>query len=184
VTPVSLGAGTYAIGPQTGQLLLRTGREGMAARAGHDLVISFESWSGQVLLRSIDPVDAEVEVTVEIASIKILEGTGGVVPLTGRDRREITSTALRLLRADKHPRATFTSTSVSGATDGGSMQGTLTVGGQSTPVTIEVTGGGTWHGSTSVRQSAFGITPHKALLGALKVADEVRIDVDVDLVTP
>jgi polyisoprenoid-binding protein YceI len=181
---VNLGAGTYVIGPQTGQLLLHTSREGVAARVGHDLTITFESWSGRVAVRTVDPVEAEVEVTIEIGSMKILEGTGSVVPLTGRDRREITSTALRLLDAEKHPQARFTSTSVSGGADGGSIQGTLTIGGQAAPVTIDVTGNGTWRASTSVLQSAFGIKPYKAFFGALKLADEVGIEVAVDLRAP
>jgi polyisoprenoid-binding protein YceI len=178
---MTLEAGSYPIGPETGQLLLRTGREGVAARAGHDLLITFESWTGQVVLRGVDPPAADVSVSVEIGSMKIIEGTGGVKPLSNRDRREITSTALRLLEAGKHPTATFTSTSVSGGSDGGAIEGMLTIRGKAVPVTIDVTGGDVWHGTTSVRHSAFGIKPHTAFFGALKVADELGIEVDVDL---
>lgn len=173
--------GTFDIGPSTGDLLVRTGRDGVAARVGHDLTITFEKWSGRLTLRGDDLHSATVTATFETGSIKVLAGTGGALPLTIIDRREIRKTALRLLEADRHPTATFTSTSITRSGDGGRIEGTLTLRGVSAPVTIDVSPNGAgWHGSASIRQTSFGIKPYRAFLGALRLADEVGIEVDVD----
>lgn len=172
--------GNVDIGPSTGRLLVRTGREGVASRVGHDLTITFEAWSGELNVPSEDVTAATVRAEFAIGSIKILEGTGGALPLTALDRREITKTALRLLEADKHPTAKFISTSFARAGDGGTIDGILTVRGESAPVTIAVSPDGAgWRGSTSIRQTSFGIKPYRAFLGALRLADEVQIEVEL-----
>ena len=182
---MTLPSGTFDIGPSNGQLLVRTGRDGVAARVGHDLTITFEEWSGRLTLRGDDLGSAAVAATFDVGSIKVLEGTGGALPLTILDRREIRKTALRLLEAAQHPTATFASTSIKRAGAGGTVEGSLTVRGVSAPVTIEVSHSGAgWHGSTSIRQTSFGIKPYRAFLGALRLADQVRIDVELADVQP
>jgi polyisoprenoid-binding protein YceI len=177
---VTLPNGTFDLGPSTGRLLVRTGRDGVAARVGHDLAITFENWSGQLTLRGDDLGSATVTASFETGSIKVLEGSGGALPLTIIDRREIRKTALRLLEVDRHPTATFASTSIKRAGEGGTIEGTLTIRGESVPVTIAVSATGSgWRGSTSIRQTSFGIKPYRAFLGALRLADEVGIEVTI-----
>jgi len=174
-------AQSYAIGPDNCRLLLRTGRQGVAARAGHDLTITFGTWEGQVDVPQ-DVARASVRVTVRLDSIEILEGTGGVAPLLSRDKREITKTALRLLDAGTHPQASFESTSVHADADGtsGTLDGNLTIRGKTAPVSLTVTSTGTgWHAEGTVLQSSVGIEPYRAFFGALRLADEVRVEVDV-----
>jgi len=178
---VTLPDGTYDIGPSTGQLLVRTGRDGVAARVGHDLTITFEKWSGQLTFRGDDLGSATVTATFETGSIKVVEGSGGALPLTILDRREIRKTARRLLETDRQPTATFASTSIKRAGDGGTIDGILTIRGVSAPVTIDVSSSGTgWRGSTLIRQTSFGMKPYRAFLGALRLADEVGIEVEVN----
>ena len=173
--------GTFDIGPKTGRLLLRTGREGVAAKVGHDLTITFDAWSGRLVLDG-DASTMAVTATIETDSIKILDGTGGALPLTDSDRDEIRKTALRLLETDRFPSATFTSTAVSRTDDGGAIEGTLTIRGETVPVTVAVVpDGGDWRGRTSVKQSSFGIKPYRAFFGALRLADEIAIEVQVSV---
>ncbi|MGH3193729.1 MAG: YceI family protein, partial [Streptosporangiaceae bacterium] len=40
--------GNFRLGPDTGRIVLKTGRTGFAARVGHDLTIEITSWSAQV----------------------------------------------------------------------------------------------------------------------------------------
>ena len=40
---------------------------------------------------------------------------------------------------------------------------------------------GLYQATTTVRQTDFGIKPYSAFLGALKVADAVEVEVDLDL---
>ncbi len=117
-------------------------------------------------------------------SLVVRQGTGGVKPLTDRDRREIAVTARRLLGVDRQPEATFTASGFEpGRNGGGVVRGTLSLNGTSQPLALDVskTGDAAYHASGSVRQSAFGIKPYTAFLGVLRVSDVVRIAVDVQL---
>jgi polyisoprenoid-binding protein YceI len=172
----------HTVGPDRGRLVLHTKRQGLAATAGHDLTIDVTRWSGEIEVGD-DPAASTVSVTVETGSLEVREGTGGVKPLTERDKREIAATMRRLLDSDRQPQAMFRSTRVVAGEGGGTIEGDLTLRGSTRPLTIEVTdsGGGHYHGTTSVLQTEFGIKPYVAFLGALKVADQVAVEVELDL---
>ncbi|MEU3862954.1 YceI family protein, partial [Streptomyces sp. NPDC028722] len=87
---MATAAGEYAIGKQVGRLLVRTARQGVAARVGHDLLIEATEWEGHVTVpadRATQP--AVVSVRVDLGALKVLEGTGGVKPLSDGDRQQI-----------------------------------------------------------------------------------------------
>ena len=44
----SFAMGDFDIGPSNGRLRLRTYRQGLAAKAGHDLVLQAAEWHGRV----------------------------------------------------------------------------------------------------------------------------------------
>ena len=173
--------GDFDIGPSTARLLVRTGREGVASKVGHDLTITFADWSGHVDLPDGDPARARVRVVVRTSSIEVLGGSGGIAPLFANDRAEITRTARRLLEVDRHPEAVFESTTATVTSTGGTLAGQVTIRGVTAPITLDVVdrGDGQWHARTSLLQSSFGIKPHRAFLGALRVADQVQIEVDI-----
>jgi polyisoprenoid-binding protein YceI len=170
------------IGPDRGSLILRTSRAGVAAQAGHDLTIEVTRWSGEVFVAE-DPSQSEVHVTVEIGTLRVVSGTGGMKPLSDREKREIAQNARKILDADRHPTATFTSTKVSTDNGGGVVEGTLRLLGKEQPFHLDLTRSGEDHcqGAGAVTQSAYGIKPYTALFGALKLADPVRVEVDLDL---
>jgi polyisoprenoid-binding protein YceI len=60
------------------------------------------------------------------------------------------------------------------------VRGELSLNGKSAPVEFELATAdeGRVTGSATVTQSAHGIKPYSALFGALKVADEVRIEIE------
>jgi polyisoprenoid-binding protein YceI len=179
---MGLPDGTFDLGPESGRLLIYTGRTGLAARVGHDLTITFARWSGRLTLHGDDLGSASVTATIATDSIAILDGTGGALPLIDRDRREIGKTARRLLDTDRQPSATYASTSIARDGDGATVDGMLTVRGRSAPVSLTVVPSGKgWRASTSINQTSFGIAPYQALLGALRLADEMRIEVEVEL---
>jgi polyisoprenoid-binding protein YceI len=162
---------------------LHTFRDGLAAQAGHDLTIEVGRWSGTLTVHD-DLSLSGLDVRVDMASLIVREGTGGLKPLTDRDRREVAVTARKTLRADRDPEATFTATKFEPDADGGGViSGTLTLAGQSRPLQLQVrkTGTDQYHATTSVVQSQFGIKPYTGFFGALRVRDAVDVDVDVDL---
>jgi polyisoprenoid-binding protein YceI len=61
-----------------------------------------------------------------------------------------------------------------------SVRGELEVHGQTRPVTVTVVREqGHYKGSTSLKQSDFGITPISIAGGTVKVKDEIKIDFDI-----
>jgi polyisoprenoid-binding protein YceI len=170
------------IGPDHGRLLLHTGRKGLAAQAGHDLTIEVTRWSGELVLAE-DVTQSSVTVTAELGSLRVLEGRGGAISLSERDKREIASTARRLLNADRQPEARFTSTKITGDDHGGVVEGSLRMLGQDHPFTLKVVHPSekTFTATGTVIQTEYGIKPYKAMFGALKLADPVGIEAELDL---
>lgn len=178
---MALREGVYQLGPSSGRLLLKTGRTGLGARAGHDLVIEATSWDGRVSVNPADPAQSSVTVEVDVDSFEVREGTGGVKPLTDSDRSEIKRTMReKILHTSRHPTITFRSTSVSGSPEALTVDGELTIMGTTRPAAVQgaVSEDGDVRGSATVVQSDWGIKPYSAFLGALKLADEVTIEVD------
>ena len=103
--------GEYRIGPSNGRLILRTFREGMASKVGPDLVIEVTRWQGIVAVPGNGGMP-HVAVEADMRSLEILEGTGGVKPLTDKDREEIKRNIADTLMTAQHPQAYFESTSI------------------------------------------------------------------------
>ena len=183
---MAVRAGRHQLGPDRGRIILRTFREGVAAQAGHDLIIEVGRWSGELMLND-DLSPAALTAQIDMTSLIVREGTGGLMPLTDRDRREIAATGRKTLGADRHPEAGFAAEKFEpGADGGGAISGTLTLAGAAGPLRLEVsrTGQDRYHATTSVVQSRYGIKPYRGFMGALKVRDAVDVDVDVDLSEP
>ena len=179
-------AGRHRLGPDRGRILLCTFRDGLAAQAGHDLTIEATRWSGELGVNDeLSP--AGLEVRVDLGALVVREGTGGVKPLTDRDRREIAVTMRKVLGAGQHPEAVFAADKFRPDADGGGeISGTLTLRGQARPLRLQVkqTGTGRYHAETQVIQSDYGIKPYTAFLGALRVRDAVDVAVELDLSDP
>jgi polyisoprenoid-binding protein YceI len=186
---MAIQSGRHHLGPDCGRISLRTFRDGLVAQAGHDLSIDVTRWSGDLDIAD-DLTPRSLTVTADLHSLVVKNGTGGVKPLTDRDKREIVVTAGKVLSADRYPSVAFTATgfrpagdSAAGPQAGGVVSGTLTLAGRTGPLELQVSSSGPWvyQATTSVRQTDFGIKPYTAFLGSLKVRDAVTVEVTVDL---
>ncbi|HEX5299481.1 MAG TPA: YceI family protein, partial [Streptosporangiaceae bacterium] len=84
--------GSIRLGPDAGRVVIKTTRAGLAAKAGHDLTIEVTRWSARVEVPAEDGgglAAATVQADLDLGSLEVREGTGGAMPLTDRDRREI-----------------------------------------------------------------------------------------------
>ena len=172
--------GNFRLGPDAGRVVIKTGRAGLAAKAGHDLTIEVTRWSAQVDVpaegdggQSAATVSAELD----LGSLEVREGTGGAMPLTDRDRREIQKQIGGILRGGT---ASFASTRV---IPSGAIEGTVTLNGKTQPARLQLTdaGSGRYRGSATLAQTGFGIKPYTGFFGALKLKDEVVVEFEVDL---
>ena len=162
-------------GPDNARLTIRTGRTGGAAKAGHDLLIEVETWQA-TLDREAQPA---LMLTASSTSLRVLEGTGGLKSLTESDKRDIKKTIDKEVL--KGGSIEFRSSEVQDTPGGGlSVRGELSLNGRQAPVTFDLVTGddGRITGSATVKQSALGMKPYSALFGALKVADEVQVEID------
>ncbi len=176
--------GNFRLGPDAGRVVLKTGRAGLASKAGHDLTIEVTRWSAQVEVPDEDAggvTAATVNADLDLGSLEVREGTGGAKPLTDGDRREIKKQISNILGSAT---ASFASAKiVRFGASGGAIEGTLTLNGQTQPLRLQVAepGSGRYRGTAVVPQSAFGIKPYSGFFGALKLRDEVTAEFEVDL---
>ena len=182
---MAVTSGRHQLGPDHGRIILRTSRDGLAATAGHDLTIEATRWSG-VLAVNDDLSPAGLDVHIDMGALVVREGTGGIKPLSDRDRREIAVTARKTLGADRFPEAVFAASTFAPAAGdgaGGEITGTLTLHGETRPLRLQVgqTGPDRYHAEATVVQSEYGIKPYSGFLGALRVRDAVQVTADVDL---
>jgi polyisoprenoid-binding protein YceI len=178
---------SFEIGPENARLLVRTHREGLGARVGHDLVIEATRWAGRVSIEGGEPPRGHVEVRVDARGLEVREGLGGARPLTDRDRQEIkVNIEEKVLHADRDAELRFTAEQIVVRDGHAHLDGDLTIGGQTRPAGVEVdlepaADGLHARGAARIRQTDFGIKPYSAMMGMLKVSDQVDVDFDVRL---
>lgn len=176
--------GSYRLGPATGRLVVKTYRTGMGAKIGHDLVIEATRWEGAAVVDSAHPENSSITVTVDLDSLEVREGTGGVKPLTESDKADIEQTIRKKIFPDTNNRkAGYQSTRIVGSPDSFSVEGDLTIMGTTRPTTLRgaVSEDGRVGASTTVQQSRWAIKPYSAFLGALKLKDEVDVEISLTL---
>lgn len=176
--------GTYHVGPQSGRLLVKTGRTGLGSRAGHDLTIEATRWDVTAYVNPDEPGQSTLTAVVDVNSLEVREGSGGVKPLTGSDRADIKRMITeKILHTKDFPEISFRSTEVTGSPEGFTAYGELTIMGKTQPATVRGSVGDEGHvqAAATVAQTRWGIKPYSAFLGALKLADEVAIEVEATL---
>jgi len=168
----------WTIDASDGELLIHTGVAGRAAKMGHRLTIAMKRWQATVTWSDGEPAAAQLEVDVD--SLEVLHGEGGLTPLSGPEKIVVRSNALRQLGAGRFPQIRFDADTVDQTRDGYQLAGTLQIRGKTRAQVIDLRTddlGDVWRLSsqTVVRQSAFGVKPYSLLMGSLKVADEVTV---------
>jgi polyisoprenoid-binding protein YceI len=178
---MSIVAGTYRLGPENGTLSVRTARTGAAAKAGHDLLLHVTAWSA-TLEAAGDPADSSLALDADGASLRVREGTGGMQALGDADIESIHESIDKdvLKKTDIAFRSTRVTPGDAGALH---VEGDLTLAGATHPIAFElsVDGEGALAGRAVVTQSQWGIKQYSILFGALKVADDVVIEIDAAL---
>jgi polyisoprenoid-binding protein YceI len=171
-------ARAWTLDASDGQLLVHTGVTGRAAKMGHRLTIAMNSWRATVRWSSGEP--AEAELTVEVDSLQVLDGEGGLKALSGPEKALARSNALRVLDADRFPQIRFHANDIDKVEGGYRLAGTLEVHGVTAEREIGLRVedlGDVWRLSceAAVRQSDFAVKPYSMLMGSMKVVDTVTV---------
>jgi hypothetical protein len=177
---VALRAGTHRVGVDNGTLQVLTYRDGLARKAGHDLIIDVGQWEAAAEVREDGTLSA-VQLNADPRSLQVREGLHGVKPLTDKDRAEIRKTIDETILGGR-PIA-FRSTAVEPGDGGLTVHGELELAGTKRPASFELNAEahGRVRGTLPVTQSEWGIKPYRGMMGALKVRDTIEVVLDVPL---
>lgn len=174
---MAIPPGTYNLGPSNGKMIVKTGREGVGGKMGHDLVIEVGDWSATANVGD-DASATTLTATAKVSSMNVVSGAGGAKPLSEGDKADIKKTIVDKILGNTS--IDFKSTSVNGGGSSATVQGDLTIAGQTGPASFQLQdlGGGKVKATGQVTQSKFGVKPFKAFMGALKVKDTVDIEIE------
>jgi polyisoprenoid-binding protein YceI len=164
----------------SGTVTIHTDVAGSASRMGHRLVIAVDDWSASVQMRAKGPVAVQFRAALD--SLRVESGSGGITPLTPVDKQVIVRNATKTLDVKRHPEVTFHSTEMLASTDRIDVVGELTIHGVTRPLTATLAlADGRATASLPVRQTDFEVKPYSLMFGQLKVADEVVVELDVEI---
>jgi hypothetical protein len=159
----------------TGRLEVFTFKEGLLARAAHDLQFTLERFPAVL-------EGEEVRADIPLAELHVVGPVEHGVAHPERfdfDKRAEIERAMRddVLRAGLHPTARFAGRAVAGL-DGLVVKGTLALAGTSAPLAFAVTRDESrgHRARFELHPSHWGIAPYRALLGAIRLKDLVRIE--------
>ena len=169
---MSIPEGTHTIGPSNGSLKVKTGKEGAAAKMGHNLTLEVKSWEA-----TVEGGDSpSIKLTADPSSIEVVSGEGGAKPLGDKDKKDIKKTVDGKVLGSSQ--ITFTSSEVTDS----QAKGDLSIAGSSSDVTIPISvSGDKISGSTTLSQKDFGIKPFSTMMGALKVTNDVTVEFEGSL---
>ena len=173
-------AGTHTVGGDNGLLQVRTFREGLAQKVGHDLIIDVQQWEATAEVGEDGTLSA-VQLNADPRSLRVRDGLHGVKPLADKDRADIRETIdEKILRGQP---IAFRSSAVELADGALIVRGELNLAGTTRPATFELNAGtdGRVSGVLPVTQSEWEIKPYRGLMGALKVRDTIEVFLDVPL---
>jgi YceI-like domain len=179
---VAFRAGTHRVGHDDGTLQVRTYREGLAQKMGHDLIIQVGQWEAAAEVRE-DGTLSGVQLDADPHSLQVREGLRGVRPLTDKDRAGIGKIIDEQI-LEGRPIA-FRSTAVEPGYGAVTVRGELELAGTKRPASfeLEAAADGRVRGTVPVTQSEWGIKPYRGMMGALKVRDTIEVILDVPLPT-
>jgi polyisoprenoid-binding protein YceI len=161
----------------TGTIRVFTFKEGMLSRVAHDLALRLD--------RFVVTLDGEIlRVEFELASL-VVEGPveSGVIRAERFDaatRAEIERAMHEhVLETRRHPTALFSGSAVP-ADSGFDVSGQLALVGRSVPLSFAVRRErGSLRAELELVPSRWGIEPYRALFGAIRLRDRLRIEVEL-----
>ena len=165
---------------RTATCLVFTRKAGVLSAMGHDLKLRVMHFTVDV-----DAAETAVDARFDTASLRVVcalrDGSEDPKALSEAERLKI-ERAIRddVLASTAHPEAWFRSTAVAREGDRVRVTGELTLHGRTRAVEVLArTEGGRRVAEVTVHQPDWGLRPYSAMLGALRVQPDVRVQVSV-----
>lgn len=173
--PLAAESPKHSIDVQHSTLKVFVYKSGLFSAFGHNHQVAAPIEEGSV---SLDPPG--VEFRVAACKLRVLDPD---VDADERAKVQATMEGPEVLDCKRFPEIRFQSTAVEKAgADQWTVRGTLSLHGQSRPVSVAVKKqGGRYVGSATLKQRDFGMTPVSVAGGTVKVKDEVKIEFEIHL---
>ncbi|MEQ1503703.1 MAG: YceI family protein [Myxococcota bacterium] len=172
--------------PPTVSCVVYAFKEGLLSAVGHDVKLAVNVWKletddGGTLVATFDPKTLAV-----VAAMK--DGAENPSALSDKDKRTIEGYVRDdILEARRFPQIRFTATGVEPDDDGTGfvIAGDLLLHGRTRSITVAVRRkADRWVSRVKVNQVDFGITPFRAMLGALRIQATIEVEVEVPASVP
>ena len=185
---MALKAGNYNLNANSGKLCVYTFKEGFLSAIAHDLLINVTNFTIKPNIPNTGVQSASIEAEIQANSLKVVcamkDGQENHAALKEKDKADIEEATFKdVLHPSKYPTINFRSTNIQEKDGTYHVKGELTLHGVTRPVEFDAktTTGKDLKGRVTIAQKNFGIKPYKALLGTLKVKNEVDIAFDLSL---
>ena len=161
----------------SGRIEVFSFREGLLSPIAHDLQLRLERFE---ITHDEQTVEARFWPDSLIVEGAIEHGRLNENVLSAAQREEILDNVRRkVLRTDIHPEARLRARVMPGV-ESRELSGVLDLAGSTQPLTLVVQAReGRLRGEVELRPSDWGIKPYRALLGAIRLADRVRVRFDL-----
>jgi polyisoprenoid-binding protein YceI len=166
-------AATHTIDTAASKMTVYVYKSGLFSFAADNHQINAPIGSGEL----DDPLTS-VSFSVPAAKMTVLDPS---TPESKRSQVQERMESPDVLDPTRYPTIDFKSTAITGSASAGwDVSGMLSLHGQTKPVKVHVTQEGShFKGSTTLKQTDFGITPITIAGGTVKVKDVIRIDFDI-----
>ncbi|HJY85820.1 MAG TPA: YceI family protein [Candidatus Acidoferrales bacterium] len=176
ISPALARGEKHAVDVAHSVLKIKVFKSGLFSAFGHDHEIVAPISEGFVETSE----NASVEVRVDARQLRVLDPD---LPADKRAQVQKTMEGPEVLDSARFPEIRFRSSSVGKkGRDGWTVNGDLTLHGQTHPIAVEVNlQDGHYRGSAKLKQRDFGMKPVSVAGGTVKVKDEVKITFDLVL---
>jgi polyisoprenoid-binding protein YceI len=184
---MSLKAGTYSLNGNSGKVSAYTFKSGLLSKLAHDLLIDVTDFKVNVDVPEGGFASGSLGLEIQANSLKVdcamKNGERQPDTLKEKDIADIEADmAKKVLHPDKYPTANFTSKAIQEKDGGYRVSGELSLHGVTKSIDFDIdTSGGGLKGRFTIIQTDYKIKPFKAMMGTLKIKDEMDIGFDLAL---
>lgn len=185
---MSLKAGSYCLNGGSGKMSVYTFKEGLLSKIAHDLLIDVADYKVNLNIPDEGFCSGSLEVEMQANSLKVVcamkDGEQRPDALKEKDIADIEKDMFKkILHPDKYSTVSFCSKEIQEKEGGYRVSGELDLHGAKRPVDfdIETSNNDNLKGTFVIKQTDHGIKPFRAMMGTLKVKDELKFAFDLSL---
>ena len=184
---MSLKTGTYRLSANSGKIFVYTFKEGLLSKLAHDLLINVTDFMVHLEVPETGFSAGSLGLELHTNSLKVVyalkDGKPNPEALKEKDIEDIEKDmAGKVLETGKYPTVSFSSKTIQNKEGGYHIKGELNLHGVTKTIDFDMdTSGDNLEGKTTLLQKDYGIKPYKAMMGTLKIKNEITIAFDLSL---